>query len=657
VIHAGNIGAPKSAAKAGRNDPCPCGSGRKHKRCCGQGGRPDAVAGLTPADSEGLEALLNTGRYIEAEEAARGLLTRSPNSGQVWKALGVSLGMQGKDAVPAFEMTCKLAPDDPGAHNNLGSAMLACSRLDEAVACYRKSVEIKPDFAVAHANLGNALKRLGRVDEAVKSHWRALDLAPGDGTGYYGLGNELQALGRFDEAVESYHHALKFKPAYPEAHNNLGGAYQSLGQLDLAAASYRRALALRPDYAEGYNNLAIVLRMQRRSAEAEACCREALRLNPTLAATMALLAEIHADKGQFTEAESLFRCALAMSPELPDAWVGVAGLRKATAQDADWLADAERLADRCTTRRDEIRLRYAIGKCHDDLRQYEQAFGSYRRANDLHRRSRALYDRHLQTRATDEILRRCDRRWFDRLEIDAMRSSHPVFIVGMPRSGTTLAEQILASHPAVFGAGELPFWANLPPAAQNPDVDRGDEGSGDTILSELAREYLQSLSELSLEAQRVIDKMPENFWSLGLIHAALPDARIIHMRRNPIDTCLSIYFQHFEAGHLYANDLEDLAHYYGEYLRIMAHWRGVLPESTLLDVPYEALVADPQGWSRQMLNFIGLPWDDLCTQSHLSERPVITASKWQVRQKISNASVGRWRNYERFVGPLLRLES
>jgi hypothetical protein len=174
----------------------------------------------------------------------------------------------------------------------------------------------------------------------------------------------------------------------------------------------------------------------------------------------------------------------------------------------------------------------------------------------------------------------------------------------------------------------------------------------ESALSDLAGAYLRLLDGLSADALRVVDKMPGNFLHLGLIHAALPHARIIHMRRHPIDTCLSIYFQHFETFHAYATDLEDLAHYYGEYLRLMKHWRASLPADTILDVPYEGLVGDQEAWSRSMLEFIGLPWDPRCIEFHRTERTVITASKWQVRQKISGSSVNRWRNYEKFVAPL-----
>jgi tetratricopeptide (TPR) repeat protein len=367
---------------------------------------------------------------------------------------------------------------------------------------------------------------------------------------------------------------------------------------------------------------------------------------------MVLLADINADRGQFAESEALFRRAISIAPELPEAWAGIARWRKMTNSDAPWLAEVQRIAGQRLRPPKEAYLRYALGKYFDDVQDFEQAFHNFRRANELAKLYAAKHDRRRLTLAVDRIINACDHTWALRLRVDAAASSRPVFIVGMPRSGTTLAEQILASHPSVFGAGELPFWE----AASTIDGRRtpNDDASG-SVLNKFADDYLQLLANLSPEALRVVDKMPGNFMFLGLIHSALPNAHIIHMRRDPIDTCLSIYFQHFQSAHSYTNDLEDLAHYYTEYLRIMKHWRSVLPYNSLLDVTYEGLVDDPQTWSRRMLEFVGLPWDSRCLEFHRTERTIITASKWQVRQKISRASVGRWRNYEKNIAPLMKL--
>jgi tetratricopeptide (TPR) repeat protein len=628
--------------KLGRNDRCSCGSGKKYKNCCGGQNRGYGISAgpqveivpegpsnrarandMAPADVSRLVAMANAGRYADMEIKARELIAAYPQSGFAWKALSVSLEMQRKDALQALETAARLLPNDVEAHNNLGTAWRRIGRLDDAVASYRRALAIKSDVAEVHNNLGNTLKDLGRFGEAVSAFRRALDL----------------------------------KPDFAKPYNNLGNALQDLGQLEDAVASYRRALALKPDYTEALNNLGISLRLQSRSAEAEMSCRDALDIDPNFPGALVLLAELHSDRGQFAEAEKLFRRAIAMEPESPEAWAGIAGLRRMTSDDAGWLAEVQRIAARSLTPRQELHLRFAMGKYFDDVRDFDRAFRNYQRANELAKTLRAAHDPREVGRGFELIMHSYGKDRVSNACDDASTSERPVFIVGMPRSGTTLAEQILASHPEVFGAGELPYWNSAASAyTASRSSDDGLNGVPDEPnLRALADEYLKRLDELSPDALRVVDKMPGNFLYLGLIHRALPGARIIHMRRNPIDTCLSIYFQNFGPVHSYANDLKDLAHYYGEYLRLMEHWRLNLPPNAILDVPYEGLVEDQEGWSRKMVEFIGLPWDPACLEFHQTPRTVSTFSKWQARQKISGSSVERWRNYEKFVGPLQSL--
>jgi len=608
-----------------------------------------------------LALLMNAGRYAELEQQSRQLLERHPDAGIVWQLLGIALRMQAKDPLPALQRAVTLLPDDAGVHNNLGNALGQHGRLQDAAASYRRALALKPEFAEAHNNLGYVLRGLGQLDDALASYRRALRIKPDYAEAHHNLGDALLRLGRLDDAVAAYRRALALSPDFVEAHNNLGNALLELGRLDEATASYRRMLAARPDFAEAHSNLGTALRLAGQPSEAEASCRRALAIDPKLAASLAVLAELSADQGRFTAAEELFRRAIAIEPETAEAWVGISRLRKLTANDAAWVAQAQQVAARGLPPRKEVLLRYAIGKYFDDVKDFEQAFANYRHANELTRRYRAGYDRRQLTQAIDLIIRRYDRDWIRRTRIDANPSARPVFIVGMIRSGTTLAEQILASHRSVFGAGELMFWnaaaARYRPAALPAPVVPGAPGAPQEhgMLAALAAGYLRLLEDLSADAVRVVDKMPGNFLHLGLMHAALPHAHIIHMRRNPIDTCLSIYFQHFEGFHPYATDLEDLAHYYAEYLRLMKHWRASLPAGVMLDVDYEALVQDQSACSRSMLEFIGLPWDPQCIDFHRTSRSVITASKWQVRQKISTSSVERWRNYERFVAPLKHL--
>jgi tetratricopeptide (TPR) repeat protein len=680
--------------KPGRNSPCACGSGKKYKACCGQIApelRPDERSGAVhappgPAEIKQLAALLNAGRNGELEAKACELLDLYPNSGVTWQLLGLALARQNKDSLHALQMAAQWLPEDAGVHNNLGNACARSARLDEAVAHYRRAVllspefaeahnnlghvlldlrkpnsavpsfrraiELKPGYAEAHANLGSAVFELGQPDEAVACYRRALEIEPQFHEAHNNLGNAWLELGSIENALASYRRALDINPQFAEAHNNLGNALRALGQLDDAEASYRRALVIDPCFAEAYCNLGTALRLQGRTADAQDSCRKALEINPHSAATYAVLAESSADQGDFREASKLFERAASIEPESPEICAGVVRLRKMTHADAAWLAQAQRIVGRGLTPRQEIGLRYAIGKYFDDVQDFEQAFANFRRANELTKLRRPPYDGGQLRKIVDLVIRSYDASWVTRPRPNTLQSARPILVVGMLRSGTSLAEQILASHPAVFGAGELTFWNRALAASQ---VCALSAEASDTALPRMAADYLGLLQRLSNDAPRIVDKMPTNFPFLGLIHAALPNARIIHLRRNPADTCLSIYFQHFEATVSYANDLQDLAHYYAEYVRVMNHWRATLPGHAFLEVPYEGLVDHPETWSRRMLEFAGLPWEPCCLDFHEAKRTVITASRWQVRQPITRASVERWRNYEEFLGPLRHL--
>jgi tetratricopeptide (TPR) repeat protein len=361
---------------------------------------------------------------------------------------------------------------------------------------------------------------------------------------------------------------------------------------------------------------------------------------------------LHGDRGQFGEAEQLFQRAIAVDPGFPFAYCSITAHRRMTLDDSAWLQGARALLAKRLPLGHEISLRYALGKYFDDVGQYDEAFSHYRQANELTKRYGASYDRGKLTQRVDRIIRRFDAAFVRQPHSGASASELAVFIVGMPRSGTSLAEQILASHPSVFGAGELKFWDSAMAAFETAQL-KNDIGA--SPIPDMARDYLERVSALSGTALRLVDKMPANFWFAGLIHAALPRARIIHMQRHPIDTCLSIYFHNFLNKGPYANDLDDLAHCYREYIRLTDHWRSVLPAAGLLEVPYEELIGDQERWTRRMLDFIGLPWDPRCLEFNQTDRVVITASRWQVRQKINAASAGRWRNYEKYVEPLRHL--
>jgi tetratricopeptide (TPR) repeat protein len=659
---------------------------------------PDAVAqhrraiaiqpGLAEAHNHLGMALRGLGQTEEAMSCYRQALALRPAFVAAMGNLANALRDSGQvtEAVATYHRVLQLSPNLAPAHYNLAKALQRLGSVDEALASFRRALELRPQFLEAQVELADMQRDLGQLSEAIDGYQRILARQPAIAEVHNRLGNALLAQGQMQPAISCYRRALELQPNYAEAHTNLSNALRDVGQLrealssaeravalkpDLAEAqqnlgiaqldllqlneaeaSFRRVLALRPDDARAHAALSMALRKLGRFGEAESSCRRALELQPNNAETLAFLAEFPADRGEFEDAEKLFRQALAVDPKLPEALAGIPRFRKMGSADGEWLAAAESLAAAGLPVRHEINLRFSIGKYFDDLKDYAQAFSNYRRANELNKQYGLQRDVASLRQLIDRKLAYFDAQWLERQSGEGAASDRAVFIVGMPRSGTTLVEQIIAAHPAAFGAGELAFW-NMAAASYESAAFGGSSCAG--LIASAAASYLRLQQQLAPQALRVVDKMPVNFMHLGLIHAALPNARIIHIRRHPIDTCLSIYFQNFSTALSYGNDLEDLACYYTEYRRLMAHWRVLLPSSALLEIQYESLIQEPELWSRKLVEFTGLSWDPRCLEFHEAGRSVTTASKWQVRQKINTASAGRWHHYEPYIGPLRRL--
>jgi tetratricopeptide (TPR) repeat protein len=498
-------------------------------------------------------------------------------------------------------------------------------------------------------------------------------------------GDKLLAEGAFDEAARCYEDVLRLDPRQVGARNNLGAAFCKLGRYQEAEHQFRRAIALRAGFADAHSNLGTVLRWTGRATESEMPLRRALNLKPasldaqiSLGTTLLVLGrlrdawvlfekalnvaprnvnalvgmgQIAAFEGRPAEAETLCRRALEVDPKSPGACSVLVRVRRMTSADHSWFKDAEAIAASGLAPLEEADIRYAIGKYCDDIGDFPRAFRSYQRGNELQKMAAETFDRDAHTRLVDDLIRVFTREALS-VRAGASDSERPVFVVGMMRSGTSLVEQIIASHPSARGAGELQFWRD---AVRKHEATVRHQPPGEPLRRKLATAYLRDLRSHSADALRVVDKATVNSDYLGVIHSVFPNARMIYLRRDPIDTCLSCYFQPFSPALNFTMDLSDLAHYYGEHQRLMAHWRRVLPAETLLDVPYAALVADQEAWTRKIVDFLGLNWDERCLDFHKTQRTVLTASSWQVRQKIHNNSVGRWRNYQKFIGPLLAL--
>jgi tetratricopeptide (TPR) repeat protein len=644
------------------------------------------AADLLPDDLEAqsnlASALHERGEWAAALPYLQRISAVNPGNSDVLVELADCLRGMGRtpEAVRLYERAVVIEPGSAMAHNNLGNALLELGEHARAVACFQRTANLRPMDATVLTNLSISLRQAGRSEEALAAARQATALAPQFGAGHLEAGLAFAALGQRQNGLNSLQHALRLNPAdpgicsaignvlrdmgsplqalmfyrrvvelepdHPQHLCNLGNALFEAQKIDESVLRFGEALALRPDYAPAHLGLALTFRQQRRPAEALESCRTALRNKPDFPEALSFLGELQADEGRFEEAERLFRQALSIRPKFVFAAAGLATLKRLTAQEAEGLVRL--VQEKPLPMGEEISLRYALGSYFDGCGRYEEAFAEYVRANDLTKRRQPAYEPSKVTRRVDGIIEGFAA-FDEQSQISSAPPPIPIFIIGMPRSGTSLAEQILASHPEIFGGGEIVFWSAVCDAWFDT---RGRNEPTKPLLQRYAADYRVKLQALQTDARLIVDKMPVNFLYAGLIHAALPHARFIHLRRHPIDTCLSIYFQNFYNIGPYATDLSAMAHYYAEYSRIMEHWRAVLPPATLLEVPYESLVSDPEPWTRRMLDFVGVPWNSQCLEFHKVERSVITASRWQVRQTIHTQSIARWRRYEKYVAPL-----
>ena len=568
--------------------------------------------------------LHTAGRLPQAEKIYHRILRTDPNQPVALHLLGVIAHQVGKNQVAVDLITKALAvnPDYAQAHNNLGNALLALGKLDEAAASYHQALAAKTGYAEAHSNLGVALRALGKLDEAVASFHKALAIAPDHAGAHNGLGNALQALGKPDEAVASCRKALAVKPNFAEAHNNLGIALQDLGKLDEAAANYRKALAIAPDHAAAQNNLGNALFAQ----------------------------------GKMDEAAASYHQAIATKTDFAEAHRHLAMVKKFDEYDNDIKAMEDAYAMPGLDDQQRMHLAFGLGKSFEDLRRYEKAFGFMVTGNAI---MRGTYEFSIDTVEKDfERLKKLfTTDLFSKFQAAGSSDESPIFVLGMLRSGTTLVEQILASHPKVYGAGELNYIKRIVTACfrgiDDPRFPESIHRASIGDFSSAGGEYISMIRERADSAEFITDKMPPNFRFIGMIKLMLPNAKIIHCRRDPLDTCLSTFKTLFAAkGHYYAYDLGELGRYYNVYSDLMRHWHGVLP-GFIYDIHYEQLVADQEGQSRAMLAHCGLEWDDACLDFHRSDRAVLTASAAQVRRPIYQESVQSWKRYEDQLAPLI----
>jgi tetratricopeptide (TPR) repeat protein len=512
----------------------------------------------------------------------------------------------------------------------------------------------KPENIPDLLRSGNKAFTSGEYQEAVRILESAIDRSRPDPVVLNSLGASLFKLGRYTEGEVRFRQSVTIAPDYPEPNCNLGNLLRWMGGLEESEYFLRRALKWKPTYVDARVGLGLTLTLLGRPRDARARFQKVLRSNPRHPDALFGMAQVAKVEGRFSEAETLIGKVLEINPKMVGAWSLLANLRKMTAADRDWLRSATELAASGVRPIEEADLRFSIGKYYDDVGEFDKAFRSFEAANTLVKSFATKYDRRGRDEFIDEVLRASSKELVAAIGAGASPSVKPVFVIGMPRSGTSLTEQILASHPAIKGAGEVDFWNRV----IRKRLDEVTAGLLDlSTRKQLADEYLQLLEQRTGDALHIIDKTTANLDSVGLIYSVFANARFIYMERDPIDTCLSCYFQQFAASVSFSMDLADLAHYYKGHRRLAHHWQSVLPPGRMLIVSYEELVRDLENTTRRMLDFLGLEWDAQCLSFYENERPVATASTWQVRQKIYTDAIGRSQAYKKYIGPLKALKA
>jgi tetratricopeptide (TPR) repeat protein len=607
------------------------------------------------ANSLGL-VLLAQGRNAEAIEQFRAALRLKPDYAIACNNLGNALRLVGEldEAVIHFRRAAAIDPQLAEAHSNLGQLLLERRQPHDALAHLRTAVRLRPDLAEARNNLGNALRETGRLAEARQSYAEALRINPSLAMTYNNMGQALQEENALDDASAWYRRALDLEPGAARFHCNLASLLAESEKYDKALALYRRALQLDPTYAEAHCGLGAVRHEQGHFEEAQAHYREALRHQPDLPAAHCALGTVREELGDFKDAECCWRTALRYDPRLAGAYAALATMLRARLPDADLAGMRQLLADPDLHQGRRSALQFGLAQVHDARGEYDLAAESMQEANALAlagARKRGLeYDPAAHERFVSGMIAVCTPAFFERVRGFGLETERPIFIVGLPRSGTTLTEQILASHSQVFGAGELRYVRDHFEALGADDDRRlgGLAGLNEATTGRIAENHLARLHALCADRPRVADKMPDNYLYLGLLAILFPQAKFIHCRRDLRDVAVSCWMTNFRSIR-WASDPEHIISRFHNYQRLMQHWREVLPVE-LLDVDYEETVADVEGTARRLIEWCGLTWEPACVRFHEGTRPVRTASVAQVRQPIYRRSIARWKHYEMSIG-------
>jgi tetratricopeptide (TPR) repeat protein len=596
------------------------------------------------------------GAFGEARTYYRKITNKDPGLAPVWHALAGACFQLGEalEAAAALERACSIEPENVEYLSDLGGVYLSLGNLAVAERTLRTVTELEPDYGQAQYNLSSVLYQSGKLAEAIAELTRLIHREPTFAEAHFNLGIALRDIGNWSAAVRAFEAARKLQPDTARTYLELARLESDAHIASDAIRHYREYLKRVRNEPEITVELAELLHRDGQTDAAAALLERAAHDDPGSEKIALSRAGILHNAGKLPEAEATYFSALERFPDATAAAVGLSRLRRFTDASDPLVARLRQTLDNpASTEAQAEPVHFALGKIYDDLGQYEQAFSHYAAGNAIHRRS-LDYDRHAAETETDALIETFSAAVLKVGHPAASDSDKPVLVVGMPRSGTTLTEQIIAAHGHAAGAGELAFFPAL--ARHLPALTGSDDGYpacwrrvGSDLAQQIINQYLELLDRHARDAVRVTDKMPANYRHVGLFRSLFRRARVVICRRDPRDVALSIYFQYFRDHHDYAWSLGDIAHCYVQHERLLKHWLAA--DSTLThEIRYADLVGDHEQTARRLITAVDLEWDPQCLEFHKVDRDVKTASNWQVRQPIYATSVERWRAYEACLG-------
>ena len=605
---------------------------------------------LNPSNAEAYYNMGNVlgkmGKLVKAIETYKTALSLQPNYAQAAYNLGIVFQNQGDldAAIEAYKKVLSLDPSYVEAHFNLANALNEQGKLGRAIESYNKALSLKPDYAEAHCNMGTALKKQSKPEDAIKSYNKAIFLKPDCVDAYYNMSDILSGQGKSEEAIAAIKTAISLKPNFSNAYSNMGLLLKDAGKPEEAIAALKKAISLDSDNADAYNNLGVTLHSLNRHEEAIKAYRKTILLKPNFAKAFNNIGNVLKEQGKVDEAMEAYNQALSIKPDYALVHRVLSHLVKYKPGNPQ-IDQVEELLKRTDLDDGDLsHLHYALGKMKEDIGNISAAFENYVAGGRIQKK---VLSYNLEQ---DEYL-------FNNTKIAALKikslqqlkpnkevKHRPIFILGMPRSGTTLVEQIISSHPTVKGAGELPFLRRF-----GDPLTIGDQGISLKNLQKVRDLYLLELGKLSDGKFFVTDKMPQNFLQIGIIMAALPESKIIHVKREPAATCWSNFKHNFSTHGLgYSYDLVDTVSYFKLYQDLMHFW-DLQYEGKIYHLDYDKLTSDFQAETRKVIEYLELGWNEACLFPHNNKRIVKTASQQQVREKIYKGSSQVWQKFEPYL--------